>query len=228
MKALFGSIVVAGSGSIGGHTISRNRGGQYIRTKVTPLNPQTVAQTIVRAAFGTFSQAWKGLTTAQRTAWLNAVNDWKTSDIFSNVRVPSGSNLFVRLNSNLAQIGVAMISSPLANAGCDSVIATTLTYAVGTPALSLALSGGIPATVHAVIYATPPMSAGKSYSKNLLRKISLVEPSATSPVNILAAYNTKFGNVGVVGQKIVVGIKFINSTSGASSPMQTIATVSAA
>jgi len=44
MKIKFGSIVVNGSGKLGGHVYSSNRGGNYVRTLATPSNPQTPAQ----------------------------------------------------------------------------------------------------------------------------------------------------------------------------------------
>ena len=39
MKIKFGSEVVDGRGKIGGHVYSKNKGGAYKRTKVTPSNP---------------------------------------------------------------------------------------------------------------------------------------------------------------------------------------------
>jgi len=47
MKMKFGAIVVDGRGKIGGHVASKNRGGAYLRTKVTPSNPQTGYQAAV-------------------------------------------------------------------------------------------------------------------------------------------------------------------------------------
>ena len=85
MKAKFGSIVVAGSGKIGGHVASRNRGGAYFRTKVTPVNPNTPAQAAVKSRLTTQAQAWRSLTAAQRAQWNAAVADFARTDIFGDL-----------------------------------------------------------------------------------------------------------------------------------------------
>jgi hypothetical protein len=47
MKMKFGAIVTEGRGKIGGHVASKNKSGAYLRTKVTPVNRQSVAQSNV-------------------------------------------------------------------------------------------------------------------------------------------------------------------------------------
>ena len=58
MKLKFGAIVTDGRGKIGGHVASKNRSGAYLRTKVTPSNPNTVAQVQVRSILASLSQSW--------------------------------------------------------------------------------------------------------------------------------------------------------------------------
>lgn len=65
MKLKFGAIVVDGRGKIGGHVASKNGAGAYLRTKVTPTNPQTARQSFVRALFAAITAAWSGLTASQ-------------------------------------------------------------------------------------------------------------------------------------------------------------------
>ena len=52
MKIKWGALVVDGRGKLGGHVAAQNRGGSYLRTKVTPSNPQTTFQTGVRSMGG--------------------------------------------------------------------------------------------------------------------------------------------------------------------------------
>ena len=73
MKILWGALVVDGRRKIGGQVASKNRGGAYMRNKVTPVNPQTAAQTAIRNRLAGLSQAWRALTAAQRAAWNGAV-----------------------------------------------------------------------------------------------------------------------------------------------------------
>src|SRR4051812_170938 len=84
MKVKFGSLVVDGRGKIGGHVLSKNRGGAYMRTKVTPINPQTADQSTVRGTLTSLSQSWRALTQNQITAWNNAVQNFQSTDIFGD------------------------------------------------------------------------------------------------------------------------------------------------
>src|SRR4030042_5102037 len=112
MKAKFGAIVVDGRGKLGGHVASKNRAGSYFRTKVTPTNPNTAAQVLARSRLATLSVAWAVLTDAYRAAWNNATELWKSTNIFGDLKNPSGFNLYQRLNNNLAQVGVAAMNTP--------------------------------------------------------------------------------------------------------------------
>ena len=82
MKLKFGALVVDGSGKIGGQVVSSNRGGKYLRTKVTPSNPSTVAQQNARALLSSLSTQWADLTEAQRLSFNSAVSNFATTDIF--------------------------------------------------------------------------------------------------------------------------------------------------
>ncbi len=58
------------SGSIAGITYSHNRGGMYTRARVTPTDPNSPQQTIMRNAMGVLAPYWGDtLSAAQRAAW---------------------------------------------------------------------------------------------------------------------------------------------------------------
>lgn len=228
MKIKFGALVTDGRGKIGGHVASKNRGGAYLRTKVTPVNPQTSFQSQVRDRLTTFSQAWRSLTNDQRASWNGAVAGFATTNIFGDVKNPSGLNLFVRLNANLAEIGVSEIDTPPLPDSAVGPQTITLTAAAGTPAISLAWTGGaVPADTKWVVRITPQVSPGKSFVKNLYRNLSVLASAATSPQDLLTAYNARFG-VLVEGQKIFVEVVAINALSGVkSTPLSTYCIVAA-
>lgn len=228
MKAKFGSIVVDGRGKIGGHVASKNRSGSYFRTKVTPVNPQTAAQSVVRSRFAVYASGWKALTQAQRDAWNAAVKDWQRTNIFGDLINPSGINLYQRVNNELVGSGATAITSPVAPEGVSTVQIGALTAESGTQSLSLVLSGPVPAGTRVKVFATAQLSAGKSYVKNELRQITTLAAAATTPVNLLAAYQAKFGDITQVGSKITVGIVFVDSSSGLASPMQITSDIVAA
>lgn len=214
MKMKFGAIVTDGRGKIGGQVASKNRGGAYLRTKVTPSNGQTTAQSAVRNRFTQFAQAWRSLTQEQRDSWNAAVASFSRTDIFGDVRNPSGANLFQRLNNILAAIGVAPLDNPPLPSEVSNVIASALTAAVAVPAMSVAFAPTVPANTKVQVFATAPMSAGKSFVKSEFRQIAVLASDAPSPYNALSAYVDKFGSTGEVGQKIFLKFVPVNSITG--------------
>ena len=71
-----------------------------------------------------------------------------------------------------------------------------------------------------IVMATPALSAGKSFVRSELRLITVAAAAATSPQNLLSAWNTKFGSIPAAGLKIFVEIYFVNQTTGVSSARQ--------
>jgi hypothetical protein len=214
MKTKFGSIIVDGRGKIGGHVASKNRAGTYLRTKVSPANAQTPFQTIIRNRFTALTQGWRTLSEAQRAAWNAAVADYARTDIFGDIRNPSGSNLYQRLNNVLDIVGEAQVDTPPLAGSVLNVTVGAITMAVGTPALSVTFAPTVPADTGVIISATAPMSAGKSFVKSEFRQVAVLAAAATSPWNGLSAYVAKFGSTGAIGQKVFVKFTPVNRETG--------------
>jgi len=214
MLLKFGMIVTDGRNKLGGHVLSKNRGGNYARTKVTPVNPQTTYQAAVRQAFTSFSQGWRGLTAAQRLAWNSAVTNFQRTNIFGDLKSPSGFNLFQRLNNVLQSIGINSLSLPPLPSSVADIYATGVTATIGSPSLSLSLNDDVPSGTSIKIFATPPLSPGKSFVKNQYRFIGAKAFGAESPVDILSLYIAKFGSLGEIGQQIWIKSKAVNENTG--------------
>lgn len=214
MKAKFGAIVVAGSGKLGGHVASRNRAGAYFRTKVTPVNPNTSSQATVRNRLTTFSQSWRSLTEAQRDAWNSAVQDYARTDIFGDIKNPSGFNLYQRLNNNLAQIGAGPLTVPLAPQEVSGP--SSLELAGDASASTLALTYNptpVPAGMAWIVRATPGVSQGKNFVKSEYRIITFFAAATASPQAIGPAWEEMFGEL-TTDQKVFVSVEPINIATG--------------
>ena len=98
----FGGGVTQMSGSIGGTTFARNRGGNYARARTKPINPNTGAQQLVRSALAQLTTRWsQTLTGVQRTAWnLYAANVVMTNRLGESINL-SGYNHYIRSNAFL-------------------------------------------------------------------------------------------------------------------------------
>ena len=210
MKIKFGSLVVAGSGKIGGHVAAKNRGGAYLRTKVTPLNPNTAAQAGARSLLASLSTAWAGLTDDQRKSWNDAVASFATTDIFGDLRNPSGINLFVKLNANLANSGQTLLDSAPEKVEVPFAQVTGAIFDLSLNTLSFVVTGdGFDSGVQKV-QATPAMSAGVNFVKSQLRTISSTL-NKDQTEDMANAYKAKYGTP-TVGSNIVISITPITAT----------------
>lgn len=228
MKIKWGQIVAEGRGKLGGLVASRNRSGSYMRTKVTPSNPQSTAQTTVRNSLTSVAQAWRGLSAAQRIAWNNAVQSFKGTNIFGDGTTPSGFGLYSKLNQNLLLIGASVITDPPLPANVPAFTSMSLAAAAGAGTVTLTYAPAIGATEKVVVYATPGVSAGKSFVKSEYRKIDVIVTADASPFSIETEYEAVFGSVPAAGTKIFMKVRQIVTASGLSSSVLSTSCVVAA
>jgi hypothetical protein len=94
-----GGGVAAVSGSVGGTTFSRNRGGPYMRVRAIPVDPGTTYQTAVRAIVSDLTSRWLNtLTAAQRAAWDTYALNVELPGPLGNMRNVGGLAMYVRSN----------------------------------------------------------------------------------------------------------------------------------
>jgi len=221
-KIKFGMMMTDASGKLGGQVFSKNRGGSYVRTKVTPTNPQSTAQMSVRGIFASISSRWSSLTEAQRNSFNGFVLAYARTDIFGDLRNPSGKSLFQRLNQNLELSGQAQIDTctspvevPFANLESAAGAVAGATFAVD-------YAGDLTGS-KVVVWATPQLSQGTKFVKNQLRQLTVANGVNAGTVSIQSAYVAKFG-LPVAGANITIGVRVINA-NGQASPLETLKAV---
>lgn len=218
-KIKFGAMMVDARGKLGGHVFAKNRGGNYIRTKVTPVNPSSSAQTAIRALFAAITAGWSTLTTAQRAAWNGAVGDWATTDIFGDLKNPSGKTLYQRLNQNAQNVGYSALTSPPAKATLPEDVVTAVDIAVGAGTLTLTgASASASATI--LLSGTPSLSQGTTFVKDRLRNIGSQVASTYAAATAYTDYVAKFG-APTAGDNVHIAIQYVLAT-GQVSPMQIV------
>ena len=216
MLIKFGAIVTRGSGKLGGHVFSTNRGGAYIRTNQTPSNPQTPFQQSGRAIFTELTQGWSGLTQDQRNTWSNATSSFPVTDRFGDSRELSGKGLYISLNKERKLINLPFLEnapSPAPISVPDSII-----FLFETSSSDLGLDvDTLPADTNVVLSSTGEVSQGTSFVKNKLRVFQVYNTSTLPTASALfAAYAFRFGTP-QVGSKIFISAYTINA-SGQRSP----------
>jgi hypothetical protein len=201
------------SGSYGGVTSSRNRNGQYVRTRATPVNPRSMAQVAARTRQTVNAAAWRALTAGQRAGWLSLGAEMSRTDSLGQAYSLTGFQAYCSVNNILSVSGSALISDAPALATPAGLLTMTLTLT--SAAFSVAYTTTpLAAGVKAIIRVSPQRSAGRNFEADF-RVLTVTAAAAASPVNILSAYTAKFG-VPVTGNKIFVSVS--NSISGFESP----------
>jgi hypothetical protein len=213
-KILFSGIAgVDMRNKLNGSVFSKNRYGAYVRTKVTPVNPQTTSQQNARNRLATNSQAWRGLTELQRQGWIDAAPNFPVTDIYGNSKILSGQALYVKLNNNLALIGEAAIPDAPSPVAIPQLELASVTADDSANTVIIAGTTPVPADFAIAVFATPNITPGISFVKNRFRFVDALAAAATSPFDISAAYGALFGDP-VLDQKIFVKAFYISTITG--------------
>lgn len=120
------AIAATASGSIGGATASRNRGGQYFRRRAIPVNPNTVFQQTVRGVFGSLQARWSQILTAgQRDAWDAYALNTPVTDALGNPVNAGGKGMYTRGNTARVQAGLSIVDAGPSTYGLPSLTLPT-------------------------------------------------------------------------------------------------------
>ena len=225
MKANFGSIVVAGRGAIGEKVASRNAYGDFFRARVTPVDNPNAYKTTVRTYFKEASQAWRLLSQAQRDLWNRAVGDFLFTDVFANVKKPSGFNLFVSLCMNRRMSGRANLTTPPQPKNVHPVLITSLFADFSSRVINVTFSKNLNAGQALLVYATPAFSAGISSYYGRWGFIHVLDAYGSLTRSYSSLYIARFGAMPSAGFKIQFKVVTIDRATGLVSLPQTAVTI---
>lgn len=212
-RVLFGDIVVDMRNKSGGHVYAKNRYGNYKRTKITPVNPQTTFQQNQRQSLGSLSAGWRGLTQSQRDGFSTAASSFPVTNIFGQSMILTGQALYVALNRNLFNAGQTLITAAPAPVAIPTLALDTLVADVSSTDLTFNINTAtVPAGFSLMVWATPNVGAGQSFVKNKYRFLGTLTAAANA-VDAYALWNTRFGLL-VAGNKVFVKCFLVSNTTG--------------
>lgn len=203
-KIKFGNIVVDMRGKISGNVYSKNKGGAYSRVRVVPVNPRSEAQNAVRAVFTALSQAWQGLTASQRNGWSQATVNFPATNSLGDSHTLSGNALYVSLNNNLSDVGIAPIDDAPSRVVATPLEIPTIVADESSQTLVATFGSTIPADVAVKVFASATTSAGVASIGSKMRQIGVLDAGSTATPSLTAMYLAKYGTIGAVGGKIFV------------------------
>lgn len=212
-------------GSIGGTTFSQNANGAYTRAKSRPTNRNSFSQQAVRAIFTGLSSSWKALSDTDKQSYTDRAPEYPYINTLGETKQYTGSQLYKKLNGQLAQIGMTLMTNCLpavvlvvpAFGGVE-----TDTSAVTMRIIDLTFTDGnaiVPPDFQLCVDATVVTNGGVTAPKKAIFRRIATFPNSTSmaSVDVKAAYEAVFGTGWEScpdGYKIFFAFKCVNTTNG--------------
>jgi hypothetical protein len=217
MKYLFGSMIVNGSGRLGGNVYSRNHYGSFVKTRVSPKQPNTTKQVATRVNLKAVQSAWDALTDAQRSNW----NVFSKELIFNSSLgfnyTLTGYHVFLKCNLCRLSLNYGILIQPDVKPIFPYFkISSVLSFSYINE-IVLFLSPSIPAGYLINIFATKQLSQGINYVHGQLVQIGSVASGQTFPTNVYSLWFAKFAETLTVGLAIFFEISIVHIASGLSS-----------
>lgn len=216
------------SGSMGGVTASRNRGGSYFRRRAMPVNPATSLQMAIRAAVGSLDQSWNTvLNDAQRESWRVYAANTERYDVLGQPIQLTGMQWF--LGNNV----------PRMQAGLPEVLTAPSSYDTGNPFTGLTefardstdaavvgpIAGGASGSGYVLAYIGAPRNPGQQFFKGPYRFVSH-SPVANGELSAGTGWEpATVGYEFAIGDRVPIRIRITYDDGRLSQPFAVIWTV---
>jgi hypothetical protein len=211
-------------GSLNGTVFSRNLGGAYVRSKVSPVQPVSGWSSAARQGFKAVSQRWANvLLDAQRSAWSAFAAVHPFVNVFGDSLTLSGVAMYQAVNQRVRLCGGGWIDdAPLTfvvgDLGTVTIVATATggTYATCSVVAENALPYGGGLYVEMTVQIPP----GRVVQKNDYRLVNQANRVVfASGVDFAADANLRFPLSGVAaGNLIGFRVAAIDLSTGAIGP----------
>jgi hypothetical protein len=212
-RIIYSALVESIRGSIKGTTFQRNAYGFTVKGKPNMINPNTVRQNRRKRTFSNASQAWRDLTSGNRSAWDAYANAFPIPSRKNPDAYLSGLAAFTRWHGVQFQINSTVLANPAGSQGTAVVDQTELILSAGS------LFAGIPTVVtngpwNMFLYLSRPLSASQGFIKSWMRFVHGQDEATWSDENITSEYVAIFGAVPPLGSRIATQVVFLNTTNG--------------
>jgi hypothetical protein len=201
------------------------RNGLIRRTLVTPRNPRTSAQLLVRQNLASQAAGYDQLTDVQQEAWIATAAQMQSKPTLGQSGPLTGLQLFTKVNCALLAIGEDPVTLPPPKPSLDPlpIDSLVITNAAGVISIRLHTTGSPPDGT--MLRGSAPQKSGcrRGISYRLL---GILDSPAGAYIAITTAYTSRFG-VPAVGSRVFVSVNAnVNGYEGA--PLEFSARVPAA
>jgi hypothetical protein len=219
----YAPLVTEIKGSIAGVTFQKNTGGNIIRARTRPRRPLTTTQRTAHTKLLIWLPQWRALDLSTQTDWNNFALAHPHTDMWGRLRHLTGFNYFARLNSQLARIYVAPLTSPPAYALPDPCTGVTITLTTLHLNLDYAPDPA-PAGLSIVMYLTRPLWRTGTPFRQYFRLLFITPSSGPGSWNLEQPWSAKFTlpwpPPNTDGMVIQAAVYFMDSATGLTSATQ--------
>jgi hypothetical protein len=221
-KVKYGGGVADMRNAFAGQVHSRNTYGNYIRQKVSPVQPRTPRQQQLRSQLSDLAKRYSTvLNDEQRNAWINFAAANPVVDVFGDSITLTGINMYQKVNNLRKLMGLSVLDNPPSDFSVQSPTSAGLTidYEGTPPTLKIKVTfapSPAPSNHRVEVWATEPLKPGVMFFSHKLRLLKISQANQSSPLDITDDYIDRFGTP-AVGTKIGVEIRFVNENNGAQS-----------
>lgn len=209
-----GPTVAAMSGSIGGTTYSRNKGGAYMRFRAIPVTSTTPEAMAAKTRMSAASQAWQVLTEGERDAWSQWANANPITNALGNPVTLSGAMAYIGIRARLVLAGQTILTEPPIVSAPPALLTVVQDGDIGLGDVDVEFTATpLGATEYLWLRAAVTSSAGIKNVNNLLRFVGISGAAATSPFDDQGLIETRLGTL-VVGQTLHVFAHVFDSATG--------------
>ncbi len=180
------------------------RNGLLRRILVTPRNPRTGAQQVIRQSLAAQASAYDQLTDAEQEAWVAAAGKIESKPSLGQSGPLTGLQLFTKVNCALLAIGGDPVLSPpptpaLVRLPIDRL---EISNTAGVIALRLHTTGAPPDGT--MLRASAPQNSGCRLGVGY-RVLGTLDSPSSGYITITTAYTSRFG-VPPVGKRVFVSV----------------------
>lgn len=212
-KVKLGALAQDVRGTIAGQTFSRNKGGSYVRQKVSPTQPETARQTAQRGILSQVAQLWAATVTATRSLWYTYAENNPVTDVFGDSLKLNGAAAFQKLNATLLTCNVAAITTPPTEEPIPHVTLQSIA-AVTTTGITATFNDNLTDDRQIMVFGwvTPPNQG--AFPKSKLRLLATAPGEASPTVTIAPGDIINPLVTLVAGQRLHVRIAVVEIASG--------------
>jgi hypothetical protein len=203
MKSIFGSLVVSGSGKLGGSAFSKGRHGVSMKRRVLPIDRKSSSQSVVRYNLYYIASLWRSLSESQRLAW----NQMCLHNL-------SGFNIFCKINSNRLLLTLSVLTDPPVFSSLYQIESASVLILSLDQVILLSIAPTIPVNVSIKVFCSKPLLPGICTFTHQYRLIGIITNANPTPIELSYLYLSKFVSVGLEGQKIFFKLIAIDNATG--------------